>query len=51
VSIGYYVQVLFVLGLEKNLSVVAADDELGRKLQDAEILVKNARRKEKLQRL
>jgi len=40
VSMGYYAQVLFVLGLEKNLSNIAADDVLGRKLQDAEILVK-----------
>ena len=40
VSMGYYAQVLFVLGLEKNLSSIAADDVLGRKLQDAEILVK-----------
>jgi hypothetical protein len=37
---GYYAQVLFVLGLEKNLSEMVADDTLGRKLQDAEILVK-----------
>ena len=40
VSIGYYAQVLFVLGLEKNISHIAADDKLGRKLQDAEILIK-----------
>jgi len=40
VSMGYYAQVLFVLGLEKNLSTMVADDVLGRKLQDAEILVK-----------
>jgi len=40
VSMGYYMQVLFVLGLEKNISILAADDELGRKLQDAEILTK-----------
>jgi transcriptional regulator with XRE-family HTH domain len=40
VTIGYYAQVLFVLGLEKNISIMAADDVLGRKLQDAEILVK-----------
>jgi transcriptional regulator with XRE-family HTH domain len=40
VSMGYYAQVLFVLGLEKNLSDMAADDTLGRKLQDAEILIK-----------
>jgi transcriptional regulator with XRE-family HTH domain len=47
VSMGYYAQVLFVLGLEKNLSAVAADDELGRKLQDAEILVKKRAPKKK----
>jgi transcriptional regulator with XRE-family HTH domain len=40
VSMGYYAQVLFVLGLEKNLSAMVADDQLGRKLQDAEILVR-----------
>lgn len=47
VSMGYYAQVLFVLGLEKNLSVMAADDVLGRKLQDAEILVKKRAPKRK----
>ena len=47
VSIGYYAQVLFVLGLEKNLSIMAADDTLGRKLQDAEILVKKRAPKRK----
>ena len=48
VSIGYYAQVLFVLGLEKNLSTIAADDVLGRKLQDAEILVKKRAPKRKI---
>jgi len=47
VSMGYYAQVLFVLGLEKNLSTMAADDALGRKLQDAEILVKKRAPKRK----
>jgi transcriptional regulator with XRE-family HTH domain len=34
VSLATFIQVLFVLGLEKDLEEVAKDDVLGRKLQD-----------------
>jgi transcriptional regulator with XRE-family HTH domain len=40
VSMGIYCKVLFVLGLEKDLLKIAADDVLGRKLQDADLTVK-----------
>lgn len=40
VSMGNYAMVLFVLGLEKDILKLAADDELGRKLQDNNLVIK-----------
>ena len=39
VAIGYYLRVLIVLGLEEDLHKVAQDDALGRKLQDAGLII------------
>lgn len=38
VSLGSYMQVLFVLGLDEDILKMAADDVLGRKMQDARLL-------------
>jgi len=40
VSIGLLLRVLLVLGLEDDMALVAKDDELGRKIQDSELVVK-----------
>ena len=41
IAMGAYAQVLFVLGLENDLLKLAGEDLLGRKLQDAKLLVKD----------
>jgi transcriptional regulator with XRE-family HTH domain len=49
VAMGAYAQVLFVLGLENDLLKLAGEDPLGKRLQDANLLVKErAPKKSKL---
>ncbi|MDR9398783.1 helix-turn-helix transcriptional regulator [Salibacter sp.] len=47
VSIGYYLNVLNVLGLEKDFLQLAKDDVMGRKLQDANLSTKERAPKRK----
>ena len=49
VSLGNYARVMQVLRLEQDLNRLAADDELGRKLQDAEIGTRARAPRRKLQ--
>jgi len=45
VSIGHYLVVLSVLGLADDLLNIAKDDELGRKLQDIDLLTSKGNKK------
>lgn len=47
VSMNNFIKVLSVLGLAEDLLNVAKDDELGRKLQDANLIVKERAPKRK----
>jgi transcriptional regulator with XRE-family HTH domain len=40
VSMGAYAQVLFILGMEQDLLKLATDDDLGRRLQDAQLVTR-----------
>lgn len=40
VSMATYAQVLLVLGLENDLKHVASDDEMGRRIQDTNLIIK-----------
>lgn len=40
ISIGIYLQVFSVLGLTEDFKQLAAEDSLGRKLQDAKLITK-----------
>ncbi len=40
VAMGSYFQVLRILGLEKDVDLLGADDQMGRKLQDLDLPLK-----------
>lgn len=48
VAMGSYFQVLRVLGLENDFNQLASDDEMGRKLQDLDLVTRRRAPKRKL---
>ncbi|MFZ6776977.1 helix-turn-helix domain-containing protein [Undibacterium sp. Ji83W] len=40
IAIGRYLQALRILGMDKDFDLVAKNDELGRRLQDAKLLIR-----------
>lgn len=47
VALGSYIQVLFALGLENDMALIAKDDVLGKKLQDLELITPKRAPKER----
>lgn len=47
VAMGSYFQVMKVLGLEKDFELLAVDDEMGRKLQDLDLMPRKRAPKKK----
>jgi transcriptional regulator with XRE-family HTH domain len=43
IALGTYLRALRILGLDKDLDAVARDDDLGRKLQDLNLLARKPR--------
>lgn len=43
IAIGRYLQALRILGMDKDFDLVAKNDEIGRKLQDAKLLIRSPR--------
>jgi transcriptional regulator with XRE-family HTH domain len=43
IAMGTYLRALRILGMDKDIEAVAHNDELGRKLQDAKLLVRTPR--------
>lgn len=43
IAMGTYLRALRILGMDKDFEAVAKNDELGRKLQDAKLLVRTPR--------